>query len=319
MIIPWGTDAPIYHRPIATITLIVLNVLAFFLFPSSAFKDWTLVLGGGTHPVQWLTNLFMHTGFFHLAGNMIFLWTFGFVVEGKIGWLAFTLLYLFLGVTESAAMQLLVRSEPPISMMGSSTVIFGLLAICLVWAPRNEVTCILWLRFTPMEIDLSILWFAVLYIAMDVLTSGMSGVVMAHLTDRPAGVIVALALDHTLGAILGIVVGVMFLKFKRVDCENWDLFAVLERRAGQSRKQARRAKRPPRPVAVEYAPRPGHVRNGARRGNRRFDRSKIHRPRRCGRSASILSWVRWRRPWPFTRSAVGPPPAGSPLSGTAAT
>ncbi len=256
MIIPWGTDAPIYHRPVATIALMVVNVLVYFLFPSGTYKDWTLALGGGIHPVQWLTNLFMHTGFFHLAGNMIFLWTFGFVVEGKIGWLPFTLVYLCLGVVESAAMQFLVHSDPPIAMMGSSTVIFGLLAVCLVWAPRNEVTCILWLRFTPMEIDLSILWFAVLYIAMDVLTSGMSGVVMAHLTDRSTGVIVALALEHTFGAILGFVVGVLFLKFKRVDCENWDLFAVLEKRAGQSRKQAKRAKRPPRPVAVEYASRP---------------------------------------------------------------
>ena len=43
MIIPWGTDAPIYHRPIATIALIVLNVLAFFLVPARAHEDWTLV------------------------------------------------------------------------------------------------------------------------------------------------------------------------------------------------------------------------------------------------------------------------------------
>ena len=289
MIIPWGTDAPIYHRPVATIALIVVNLVAFFVFPSGTYKDWTLVIGQGVHPVQWLTNLFLHTGYFHLAGNLIFLWTFGFVVEGKIGWLAFTLVYLFLGVTESAAMQLLVHSEPPIAMMGSSTVIFGLLAICLVWAPRNEVTCILWLRFTPMEIDLSILWFAVLYIAMDVLTSGMSGVVMAHLTDRSTGLIVALALDHTFGAILGFVVGVLFLEFKRVDCENWDLFAVLEKRAGQSRKQAKRAKRPPRPVAIEYAPRAKQARNGARRGNRRSDRLRTHRPRHCGCSVNISS------------------------------
>ena len=76
----------------------------------------------------------MHTGFFHLAGNMVFLWTFGFVVEGKIGWLAFTLVYLFLGVADSAVMQILVPSEHSIAMMGASTVIFGLLAICLVWA-----------------------------------------------------------------------------------------------------------------------------------------------------------------------------------------
>ncbi len=253
MIIPWGTDAPIYHRPIATITLIVLNVAAFFIFPARTHEEWTLVLGGGIHPLQWLTNIFLHTGLIHLIGNMFFLWTFGFVIEGKIGGLAFAVLYLLLGVVESAGMQLIVSSPHPISTMGSSAVIFGLLAMCLVWAPRNEVNCILWLRFTPMDLDLSILWFAVLYIVLDVLTSGMSGVIRAALTDHSSGVIVALALEHTLGAILGLVLGVALLKFKLVDCENWDLFAVLEGRAGLSRKQASKLARPSRPVSVEYA------------------------------------------------------------------
>ena len=69
---------------------------------------------------------------------MIFLWTFGFVIEGKLGWWAFTLIYLGLGFVESAGIQLLVRSEHAFAMMGSSTVIFGLLAICLVWAPGTK-------------------------------------------------------------------------------------------------------------------------------------------------------------------------------------
>jgi membrane associated rhomboid family serine protease len=256
MIIPWGTDAPIYHRPIATIALIVVNVLVFVLFPARSHEQWTLVLEGGIHPVQWLTNIFLHLGIFHLVGNMIFLWTFGFLIEGKIGWWPFVTIYLALGIIDSAAIQLLVHSEHPFSMLGSSTVIFGLLAICMVWAPRNEVTCIIWLRFTPMELDLSILWFAVLYIAMDVLTSGMSGVIMANLTDHSSGVILAIALDHTFGAFLGFVVGVALLKLKLVDCENWDIFAVFEGRAGKSKKQAAKLMRAKRPVAVEYAPPP---------------------------------------------------------------
>jgi membrane associated rhomboid family serine protease len=268
MIIPWGTDAPIYHRPVATITLIVLNVLVFLVFPARAHEESTLVLGAGIHPVQWLTNIFLHAGIFHLAGNMIFLWTFGFLIEGKIGWWAFTMIYLALGIVESAGIQILVHSEHPFSMMGSSTVIFGLLAICLVWAPRNEVTCIIWLRLTPMEFDLSILWFAVLYIALDVLTSGMSGVIMANLTDHSSGVILTIALAHTFGAILGFVLGVVLLKLKLVDCENWDLFAVLEGRAGKSKRQASKLMRPKRPVAVEFAPR---ARRKSKRGEK--DRS----------------------------------------------
>jgi membrane associated rhomboid family serine protease len=255
MLIPWGTDAPLYHRPVATITLIVLNILSLLMFPADTYKDWTLVLGDGAHPVQWLTNNFMHSGWFHLAGNMIFLWTFGFVVEGKLGWWVFTLVYLGLGVSESAAMQLLVPSPHEVRMLGSSTIIFGLLAMCLVWAPRNEVLCLLWLGFRPLLFDLSILWFAVLYLVWELLTAGMSGVILANVTDYSSLLIVALALDHTFGAILGFVVGVVLLKRKWVDCENWDLFAVLQGRVGQSKKRADRLRRARPRVSVEFAPR----------------------------------------------------------------
>jgi membrane associated rhomboid family serine protease len=114
MIIPWGTDAPLYHRPYATIAMMAINVLVFFVVPRDAYADYVLILGDGVHPVQWLTNNFLHSGIVHLVGNMIFLWTFGLVVEGKLGWLRFTAVYLLLGVTESAAMQLLVPSEQQI-------------------------------------------------------------------------------------------------------------------------------------------------------------------------------------------------------------
>ncbi len=148
-----------------------------------------------------------------------------------------------------------------------------------------------------MDLDLSILWFAVLYIVLDVFTSGMSGVIRASLTDHSSGAIVALALEHTLGAILGFVLGVALLKLKLVDCENWDLFAVLEGRAGLSKKQASKLKRPSRPVSVEFAsamPRPSRSRNGVNKAARRSARSRTRPPPRCGRCASILSSARWR-------------------------
>ena len=114
MIIPWGTDAPIYHRPFATIALIADQRAApLRRARGMPTTDYVLVIGDGVHPVQWLTNNFLHSGIFHLVGNMIFLWTFGLVVEGKLGWWRFPLVYLLLGVVDSAAMQLLVPSEQP--------------------------------------------------------------------------------------------------------------------------------------------------------------------------------------------------------------
>ncbi len=45
MIIPWGTDAPIYHRPIATLAIMVLNVALYLLFPAGAARNgrWSSV------------------------------------------------------------------------------------------------------------------------------------------------------------------------------------------------------------------------------------------------------------------------------------
>ena len=83
MLIPWGSDAPLYHRPYATITLIVLNVVSFLLFPPGQYKEWTLILGDDLRPLQWLTNIFMHAGWGQLIGNTIFLWTFG--ISGNHG------------------------------------------------------------------------------------------------------------------------------------------------------------------------------------------------------------------------------------------
>jgi membrane associated rhomboid family serine protease len=252
MLIPWASDAPLYHRPIGTIVLIALSVALFVLFPARDYESWTLVLGGDIHPLQWLTNLFMHAGWGHLIGNMIFLWTFGIIVEGKLGWWAFTLVYLGLGAIESAGMQLLVHSEEPIFMVGASAIILGLLAMCLVWAPRNDVLCIAWFRFAPAVFELSILWFVGFYIIWDIVTASLKGIVMANLLDHSSGAIVALALDHSSGAILGFVLAIVLLKLDLVDCEDWDLFAVLQGRQGKSRRNARKTRLAAHRVSIEY-------------------------------------------------------------------
>lgn len=221
MIIPWGTDAPIYHRPVATIAIIVLNTLSFFLFPVVDHETWALVLGSGIHPLQWVTSNFMHLGIGHLVENMIFLWAFGIIVEGKLGWWAFSLVYLGLGASESAALQFIVHPEEPVLMAGASAVIYGLLAMCLVWAPRNELQCIAFFRFFPMDFEFPIIWVAALYIGLEVFSATLRGF-------RPSS-----ALSHVSGAVCGFVLATCLLKAKLVDCEGWDLFAVLSRRQGE--------------------------------------------------------------------------------------
>jgi membrane associated rhomboid family serine protease len=87
MLIPYSTDAPIYHWPITTVLLIAVIVLAFCgeVANPDQVSAFILAFGDGLHPLQWLTCNFMHADFFHIAGNMVFLWCFGLIVEGKLG------------------------------------------------------------------------------------------------------------------------------------------------------------------------------------------------------------------------------------------
>ncbi len=228
MIIPWGTDAPIYHRPIATVTVMITNILIFIAFPSPEHQEWMLEMGGGTHPVQWLSNVFMHLGAGHLIGNMIFLWAFGIIVEGKLGAIGFLLVYLAMGIGESAMIQLFARPEQIGHALGASGAIFGLMTLCLIWAPRNDLYCIAFFRFIPFDMEIPILWFAGFYIALDVLQATASSLVVSS------------ALIHAGGAAAGMLVGLLLLKTNLVDCEGWDLLTVMGGRHGRGGKPSKR-------------------------------------------------------------------------------
>ena len=96
-LIPINTDAPLYHFPYATIGLIVVNTICFvatgFALNERLLEPWLLQYGEGLNPLEWIPAAFAHGGFMHLIGNMFFLWGFGLVVEGKLGWRVFLPLY----------------------------------------------------------------------------------------------------------------------------------------------------------------------------------------------------------------------------------
>ena len=77
------------------------NVAAYFVVAvggNLSPESWMLSFADGMHPEQWLLSIFMHAGWMHLIGNMIFLWVFGLVVEGKLGWWRFIPCYLAIGM-----------------------------------------------------------------------------------------------------------------------------------------------------------------------------------------------------------------------------
>lgn len=226
MLIPLGTDAPVYHWPIVTVAIMVATVAAsigaWTLAPETTVA-WNLVYGEGLHPIQWLSWNFLHGGIGHLIGNLIYLWIFGIVVEGKVGGLGFLAIYLGLGVVEGAIVQaLMLRIEPGHSALGASGVICGLIGMGLVWAPRNEVSLalIVFWRFMPrfVTFELPVVAFAVLYFLWQIVDAGIGLAVAGRW-------IIGTGLLHLFGAVLGFVLATILVKTDRVDCEGWDVYS----------------------------------------------------------------------------------------------
>lgn len=226
MIFPLGTDAPIYHRPIGTIGLIVLNVLAFFAsLESFGPEDWDryqLSVGQGVRPLQWISHGFLHADVFHLAGNMIFLWSFGMIVEGKVGLLAFLGIYLGLEVLSGAVIQAMLLGAEPDHALGASGVIYGLMGMVLIWAPKNELS-VFYLLLVGFRIltgvkEVAIYLFAIFYIGWEFATLFFTGLTLSS------------ALGHASGAIWGLLLGTVLVRSNLVDCEGWDVYSLRRRR-----------------------------------------------------------------------------------------
>lgn len=215
--LPIGTDAPLYHYPITTVGLIVTNVVCFVAISSSGDQAAWVLEFHHMAPAEWVTNMFAHAGIGHLLGNMFFLWGFGLIVEGKIGWARTLCVYMTIGIVESAIIQAIMcaggASEG--GALGASAAIMGLMAISLVWTPKNEVKLLFIFIIRAFVWDVTVMTFACFYLAVDL--------AFFFLVDQGMGS----AALHLTGALVGAGVGVMFVKRDWVDCENWDLFAVM--------------------------------------------------------------------------------------------
>jgi hypothetical protein len=105
--------------------------------------------------------------------------------------------------------------------LGASGVIFSLMAISLVWAPKNEMHIVGFIVFRAVSFDVTILVFSLWFLALNILELLLSKFAMGS-----SGL-------HMIGCVIGFAVGVVFLKLRWVDCEKWDLFSVLSGNYGR--------------------------------------------------------------------------------------
>ncbi len=111
-----------------------------------------------------LASMFIHGGWFHLIGNMVFLWVFGDNVEDAMGHLRYALFYLIVGLAAAAA-HIAVNQNDLTPAVGASGAIAGVLGAYLILYPRATVAAILpifvlfWIPFYVPAVVLIALWF----------------------------------------------------------------------------------------------------------------------------------------------------------------
>jgi membrane associated rhomboid family serine protease len=145
--LPLRDDIPSIKRPIVTYTIVALNVV-MFLYEMSLGKGLQsfiisygvtpehIVSGNGFYTL--ITSMFIHGDFWHILGNMLFLWIFGDNVEDSLGKFWFIIMYFLAGIVGSVA-HILVSQSSTIPTIGASGAISGVLGAYLILYPKARV------------------------------------------------------------------------------------------------------------------------------------------------------------------------------------
>ncbi len=157
--------------PVVTTGIIVVNAAVFImeLMGGDAFvMKWALIPANVVVGHQWitiLTAMFMHAGWMHIIGNMVFLWAFGPEVEDAMGPLWYLPFYLLSGLAASLS-QIALAPHSTVPNLGASGAIAGVMGAFLVTYPKDKIRSVLLLGwfFTITAIPAALLigfWFLI--------------------------------------------------------------------------------------------------------------------------------------------------------------
>jgi membrane associated rhomboid family serine protease len=219
--IPLRDVIPSRTTPGVTVTLIVLNVLIYIfqLLLTERGQD-AFIVGFGLVPAYFslinvVTAMFVHGGFAHLAGNMLFLWIFGDNVEDRMGHGRFLSFYLMCGFAAAIA-QTALNPDSIVPMVGASGAIAGVMGAYLVLYPHSRV-----LMLFPFPVFLFELP-AVVFLVMWFLIQFLNGVNQLPIFERDAisGGVAFWA--HVMGFVSGLVLVLFMRRPERTKVEWWD-------------------------------------------------------------------------------------------------
>jgi membrane associated rhomboid family serine protease len=154
-----------------TVLIIVINVFCFLFeraqpgYLQAAFIAHYALVPDRLRPFSLISSMFLHGGWFHLIGNMWFLWVFGSHIEDAMGSAKFAGFYLISGIA-AGAVQLVLNLGSPVPTIGASGAIAGVMGAFLILYPRSRVVTLVFIIVFITTIELPaafmlIYWFAI--------------------------------------------------------------------------------------------------------------------------------------------------------------
>ena len=219
--IPLRDIIPSRTTPVVTIALIAINILVFLyeLSLGRAVNAFTLYYGLVPAAFSWVavfTSMFLHGGFMHVGGNMLYLWIFGDNVEDRMGHGRFLVFYLLCGVAAALA-QTITVPDSVVPMVGASGAIAGVMGAYFVLYPRSRIVTLIPIFFFFHVIEVPAIFFLGVWFVMQFL-SGV-GSIVASLSGGPSGGIAFWA--HVAGFVAGVSGVIVFRRPERQRVEWW--------------------------------------------------------------------------------------------------
>ena len=222
--IPLKDDNPTSGKPIVTYYLIGICVFIFLIeLSSSSYRTGTFFYSFGLIPSVLLGNnqlsqdlyvipafltifssMFVHGGFMHLIGNMLYMWIFADNIEDNLGKIKFLIFYLLCGIGAAMA-QVFADTSSQVPMVGASGAIGGVLGAYLINYPNAKVLVLIPFGFFSQLIKIKALYVLGFWFVLQFINSALSS---------PQGGGVAYA-AHIGGFISGIILILFFNKKKK--------------------------------------------------------------------------------------------------------
>jgi len=209
--IPLKDDNPTSSKPIVTYLIIGMCIFIFVIqLTSQSYRTGQLFYSYGLIPSVlmnnkqlpidlyvipgWLTiftSMFMHGGFMHLIGNMLYMWIFADNIEDSLGPKKFLIFYLLAGIG-AAMTQVLMDTQSQVPMVGASGAIGGILGAYLINHPNARVLVLIPFGFFSQLIKIKALYVLGFWFILQFISSGGGVAYAAHIGGFISGVVLIL-------------------------------------------------------------------------------------------------------------------------------